>query len=348
MPNILRTFAGEGGRQNGGEGGACQVPAGNVTMRRDTHGISNRSMQVSVIIVNYNTKKLTSECIDSVFEKTRDVDFEVILVDNASTDGSAEHFALDKRITFIASPENIGFGRANNRGAEAGKGEYLLFLNPDTLLMNDAISKMAEVMEGDEKIGICGGNLYDGYGEPTHSYGYITQTFSGYFKNIFFPVTLFPGMYEEHNKSDRVKSVGYITGADLMIRHSVFDHVGGFCKEMFMYYEDVDLNYKVKKAGYKVMSVPEARIIHLVGKSMEGGDEADKTRRRRRMDAESQAVFLREHYRRGSALLLLWIEKAHVRAKILILRLLRKDTSAYEELIRQYKYTEQKVRGGGN
>ena len=100
-------------------------------------------------------------------------------------------------------------------------------------------------------------------------------------------------------------------------------------------------NMKGKK---KFMSVPEARIMHLEGKSMSGSDEDDKTRRRHKLDAESQAVFLREHYNRGSALLLLWIERTHVRVKMLVLRLLCKDTCKHREAIRQNKYIEQLIR----
>ena len=90
-------------------------------------------MDVSIIIVNYNTKDLTSQCIDSIYEKTQGVRFEIILVDNASTDGSKEVFEKDTRITYIYSDENLGFGRANNLGAKVAKGKYLFLLNSDTI-----------------------------------------------------------------------------------------------------------------------------------------------------------------------------------------------------------------------
>lgn len=86
-------------------------------------------MDVSIIIVNYNTCRMTAECIDSVFEKTHGIDFEIILVDNASTDGSREHFAGDSRITYIYNDENLGFGRANNAGIERARGRYVFLLN---------------------------------------------------------------------------------------------------------------------------------------------------------------------------------------------------------------------------
>lgn len=93
-------------------------------------------MDVSIIIVNYNTKALTSQCINSIYEKTQGISFEVILVDNASIDGSKEHFQSDSRVRYIYSEENLGFGRANNLGVSVASGQNILFLNPDTVLIN--------------------------------------------------------------------------------------------------------------------------------------------------------------------------------------------------------------------
>ena len=106
-------------------------------------------MDVSVIIVNYNTKKLTKNCIDSIFQNTKDVKFEVILVDNASTDGSKEFFEQDNRIKYIYSTTNLGFGKANNLGYKEASGKYLFLLNSDTLLLNNAIDLFYVIAEKD-------------------------------------------------------------------------------------------------------------------------------------------------------------------------------------------------------
>ena len=129
-------------------------------------------MDVSVIIVNYNTLALTQQCVDSIFEKTSGLDFEVIIVDNGSTDGSKETFSHDSRIQYIYSEENLGFGRANNLGAAHAKGDYLFFLNSDTYLVNHAISLLWEEMkhlnQENAKVACAGCMLTDEQGEYVH------------------------------------------------------------------------------------------------------------------------------------------------------------------------------------
>ena len=103
-------------------------------------------MDVSIIIVTYNTCQMTGECIDSIIEHTRDVDYEIIVVDNASRDASKQTFSHDSRLTYIYNEENIGFGRANNIGAREAKGDYLFLLNSDTLLTNNAVKHFKDYM----------------------------------------------------------------------------------------------------------------------------------------------------------------------------------------------------------
>ena len=104
-------------------------------------------MNVSIVIVNYNTLKLTKACIDSVIEKTSGLEYEIILVDNASSDGSSDVFKNDERIIFIEASDNIGFGKANNLGVKHAKGDYLFFLNSDTLLLNNAVDELWKFCE---------------------------------------------------------------------------------------------------------------------------------------------------------------------------------------------------------
>lgn len=130
-------------------------------------------MDVSVIIVNYNTLGLTSDCIESIIAQTSTVEYEIILVDNASTDGSKEVFAQDKRIKYIYSDRNLGFGRANNLGIREAKGRYLFFLNSDTILLNNAVKLFFDFCEKnpDRKIGAVGAVLKDQNQKNIHSYG---------------------------------------------------------------------------------------------------------------------------------------------------------------------------------
>ena len=228
-------------------------------------------MDVSVIIINYNTCQMTAECIDSVFEKTEGIEFEIILVDNASTDGSREFFEKDKRITYIYNYENLGFGRANNVGIEIAKGRNILFLNSDTLLINNAITILSNYLDENSRVGACGGNLYTKDLKPNHSFRRIAPSIADEVNTFFakVPTKIIYGKNEEFNHSRKPLSVKYITGADLMIKKSVINNIGVFDPRFFMYYEETELCHRVRKNGYKIMSVPYAEIIHLDGGSFQ-------------------------------------------------------------------------------
>ncbi|MBS5038739.1 MAG: glycosyltransferase family 2 protein [Fusobacterium sp.] len=230
-------------------------------------------MDVSVIMVNYNTLELTKNTINSVMEKTKDLNYEIILIDNASTDGSVEFFEKEykDKIIFIKNNENLGFGKANNKGIEIAKGKYVFLLNSDTLLINNAIKILFDFMEKNEDCGVCGGNLFDIDLKPTHSFlkklpcltseiDFQLNFFDKFFRKII-------NKRNDFNYSKNEKEVGYITGADMMIRKKVLLETGLFDKDFFMYSEESELTYRIKQKGYKVISVPQAEIIHLEGKS---------------------------------------------------------------------------------
>ena len=227
-------------------------------------------MDVSVIIVNYNTLELTKSTIESVFEKTRGVKYEIILVDNASTDGSADFFEINykNKINFIKNNENLGFGRANNKGIEIAKGKYIFLLNSDTLLINNAIKILFDFMEKTKECGVCGGNLYDIDNKPIHSYKKeLINKFSefDFFSNLISKIILRKRL--DFNYTNKNIEVGYITGADMFIRKEVLDKVGKFDPDFFMYFEETELTARIRRSGKKIISVPEAKIIHLEGKS---------------------------------------------------------------------------------
>ena len=230
-------------------------------------------MDVSIIIVNYNTLNVTSQCIDSIYALTKDIDFEVILVDNASIDGSKEYFQENNRITYIYSEENLGFGRANNLGLTFAKGRNILYLNPDTVLMNNAVKILSDYLDHHPNVGACGGNLYDEKFNPTLSYRRIFPGISEEFNNLFFhfPEKLFFFNTWSHNKSHKTLTVANISGADLMVRKTVLDITGAFSPDFFMYYEETDLCFRIYQAKFKIISVPSASIQHLEGKSFKSG-----------------------------------------------------------------------------
>ena len=216
-------------------------------------------MDVSIIIVNYKTCKLVLDCIESIYAHVKDVNFEIIVVDNHSEDGSTETITHSyTQVHVIPLKENIGFGKANNVGVKRACGKYVFFLNSDTILLNDAVSILADYLDTHDSVGLCGGQLYGRNGElcssyfkyPNWSY-FLSLIFKG---NVFCPqLPIFP----------EGEIPFYIAGADIMLRKSFIDKYGAFDPDFFMYYEDTELSYRVQKNGFGVHFVPRAKIIHL-------------------------------------------------------------------------------------
>ncbi len=230
-------------------------------------------MDVSIVIVNYNTKALVIDCINSIVQKTKDIDYEIIVVDNNSSDGSSEELKNKfSDVKIIENKENIGFGLANNKGFEIAKGKYLFCLNPDTILINNAVKILFDFMERNEDCAAAGGNLFDKRFNYVHSFGYGDDVKSlllrrTYLKFFHFKEYLKIKFYEEKIDRTKVQEVNHITGADLMLRNSVIKELGGFAPEFFMYFEETELETRIKRAGYKIFFVPESKIIHLEGKT---------------------------------------------------------------------------------
>lgn len=230
-------------------------------------------MTVSIIIVTYNTRQMTAECINSIFEKTKGVDFEVVLIDNASSDGSKEFFEKDSRIKYVYSDENLGFGRGNNLGYKYAVGKYIFLLNSDTLLVNDAISEMYKFMENaPDDVGCCGCVLQNREGNRIHSYHLDFPTLGWMFKEVV--CYSFPKLYNPYKRDERRAlqnayplEVKQITGADLFIRREVIEKCGMFDPDFFMYYEETEMQYRFFTRGYTSLVIDSPKIIHLVGAS---------------------------------------------------------------------------------
>lgn len=236
-------------------------------------------MDVSIIIVNYNTLNFVRNCIESIINKTKDIDYEIIIVDNASTDGSKEYFIEDFRVKYIYSEKNLGFGLANNEGIKVATGRNIFLLNPDTLLLNNAIKILSNFLDENPQIGCCGGNLYNNDMQPIHSYSMMLPSYiweinllcGGIIEKMIW------GKNAQFNYTGQPRKVGYICGADMMLKFDTLKQVGYFSDKFFLYYEDTELSYRIKQAGYEIVSLPDAKIQHLVGKSL-GGKDFNKTR----------------------------------------------------------------------
>lgn len=231
------------------------------------------ALDVSVIFVNYKTLAVLVPAIDSVLEKSEGFSYEVIVVDNHSEDDSERILKerYGERVTYLSLSENIGFGRANNEGAKVAQGRYLLLLNPDTLLMNNAIGILKNYLDAHLDVAIAGGNLFSLEGKPNASFERKCLFPSWFMELSYLSAWTLPrliyGRNFEFNYTGRPLEVGFIIGADMMFRAEVFYRLGGFDPDYFMYAEETDLSYRAAKAGYKSMSIPDAHIIHLEGKS---------------------------------------------------------------------------------
>lgn len=248
-------------------------------------------MDVSIIIVNYNTLKLTSECIESVIKNTKGLDYEIVLVDNASKDGSKEFFGRDTRLKYIYSDENLGFGRANNLGYKYCLGKYIFLLNSDTLLLNNAVYafwKSAE--ESDTTIACFGSVLLNANGQTTHSYS-IFPSICSTLKSLYY--LYMRKSIDEEPPTTLPKVVDYVTGADLFIRRKQIEQLGLFNPDFFMYYEETELQYRYFKKGYKSVVISGPEIIHLEGASV---NKKKRKGPRRLFFFTSMFKFMRKRY----------------------------------------------------
>lgn len=247
-------------------------------------------MDVSIIIINYNTPQLVIECINSIKTFTNDLRYEIIVVDNASSDNSKSILGSLDDIYYIYSDKNLGFGKANNLGAQYAKGKYLFFLNSDTLLTGTAIYSLFKFCEKYPKnIGACGMILKDSNGNDIHSAG----SFPSILKECFLKPSLSSYPNNAVDKGDYI-SVDYITGADLFMSKTLFEEIDGFDKDFFMYYEETDLQKRIKNKGYEIALIKDRDIIHLEGGSFDIKSQNTPIRRLQ-MQLESRFIYMKKN-----------------------------------------------------
>lgn len=227
---------------------------------------------ISILVISFNTRQLTLDCLKSIYEQTRTLDYEVIVVDNASGDGSAEAIAAAfPQVDLVASQENLGFARANNIAAERARGKYLLLLNPDTVVQNGTLHELLDFAERNPSARIWGGRT-------TFADGTINPSCLGDMSlwSIFcracgltylFPHSrLFnPEYVHMWDRLDRERDVDIVVGCFLLIDKLLWDKLGGFNPDFFMYGEEVDLCLRARKQGASPRITPRATIIHHGG-----------------------------------------------------------------------------------
>jgi len=232
-------------------------------------------VELSIIIVSFNTKELLKKCLGSIFKHTKGISFEVIVVDNASTDSSTKMVEDEfPQVKLIENKENVGFGRGNNQGIEKSQGKYIFLFNSDAYLEENVCPKLAEFMDRNPQIGVLAPQILN----PNHT----IQQSCGFLPNlpqIFYWMSFLddlPGgqflkpYHVDHDSFYKSQhEVGWVTGAAITLRREALEKSGLFDENIFLYGDEVELCKRIKNAGFKVVLSPVANVIHLGRGSME-------------------------------------------------------------------------------
>jgi len=248
-------------------------------------------MNLSIIIVTWNTADITLKCVQSIKKYLRNLSYEIIVVDNASTDDTVSRLNKEGGVFVIKNQSNLGFGKGNNIGAKVAKGEYLLFLNSDMELMDNKVTDMLSYLKSHPNIGLIGPKFLNADLSDQGSI-WPPQTISNAFKEFWCDQRAYSKYVPKSQKPIEVWS---ISGGALIIKKSLFEKNGGWDKRYFMYFEDLELCRQVRKLGYKIFYYPPCRLIHRHGAS--GKSIADTSNQWRRLIPSSKIYHgLIKHY----------------------------------------------------
>jgi len=238
-------------------------------------------MDLSIIVVNWNTKQLLRRCLQSVQDTVTGVKFEITVIDNASTDGSREMLREDfPGARLISNTTNVGFARATNQGTAVSKGEYILLLNSDAMVQERAVEQMLAYLQERKEAGAVGPALVLPDGSYQVGAAGFEFSLGTAFNHYFFFSRLFPLLFralwlQQRDSFRREIEVEWVSGASLMTRSEVFASVGGLDSSYFMYMEDVEWCRRVRQQGWKVFYLPFARVIHYYRASGSQDSSAD-------------------------------------------------------------------------
>jgi GT2 family glycosyltransferase len=229
----------------------------------------NYSFDVSVVIVNYNVRYFLEQCILSIQAASYNLAIEIIVVDNLSTDESCTMLQQKfPEVILIQNNENQGFAKANNQGVAISKGEYVLILNPDTVVAEDTLTKILNFAKTKQNLGALGVKLIDGSGKflPESKRGIPTPQVS--FNKLFGISSKQTGKYyATHINENETGIVDILVGAFMFVKKEVYDEVNGFDEDYFMYGEDIDLSYKILNKGYQNYYYAKTQVVHYKGES---------------------------------------------------------------------------------
>ena len=228
------------------------------------------SIDISVAIVSYNTRDLLRECLRSLQAHSDEANLEIIVIDNASRDDSAQMVQQEfPAVKLIQSAHNSGYGAANNRALENARGEYVWILNSDTTVESGALSVMLDWMREHPRCGAIGTRLILADGATQNSY-HFDLSWHAVFAEQFYLDKLLPSQrYTVSDWKRGARAVPYLCGASLLVRRAAWHQLGGFDESYFMYFEDIDLCARLRQAGWELWYLPEANVHHHLGASSE-------------------------------------------------------------------------------
>ena len=254
--------------------------------------MAEKKIELSIIIVNWNGAEFVGKCLKSVFESKFNKPWEVIVIDNNSSDKSVEIIKQFPQVIAIENKENVGFGSANNQALRQTTGKFVFFLNPDVQIFPDDLEKLVEKIEEEEKIAIVAPQLVNEDGSLQKEIG----PFPGLVDSIlvllklhrlpFFKDLVYPKVdYSQEQEAE------HLMGSALLIRRAVLDSVGVFDEHFFLWFEETDLEKRIKAAGWKLIYYPQVHVVHLLSKSIKKVSPL----KRQLMWSKSLEIYFRKH-----------------------------------------------------
>lgn len=292
-------------------------------------------MKLSVVIVSWNTADILRQCLESVFAHPPAAPFDVWVVDNASTDGTVAMVQQQfPQVNLLTNPHNVGFATANNQAMRQATGDYVLLLNPDTIVHAGALQTLVHFLDTHPQTGACGARLLNADGTLQHSC-YPTPTLGRELLRMFH----LDGRVRYHMEqwpTDQPRPVEALLGACILARRNLVEAIGWMDESFFMYSEEIDLCYRIARAGWQLHWVPQAEIVHLGGQST----RQVKTEMFLRL-YQGKLHYMRKHYGRGQAelykMILALAAWSRIGAAPLAARLKPANQETYQAIAGQYR-----------
>ena len=253
------------------------------------NGTGRMAPSLSIVLVCWNNKAYLDPCLRSLYESGMRNSFDVIVVDNGSTDGSQQMLAEKyPEVRIIQNDSNVGLGKASNQGINATDGRYVLLLNNDTIVNGPSFDEMVDFLDQNPKVGAVGGKILNEDGTVQSCYNDFSTLREEFLIATRLGEMIYPG-YPAVVDDDETRSVDWLSSACLMVRRTTLDQIGLLDEGYFIYGDEADLQYRIKKAGWEVYYLPQATIIHFGGRSMDRW-------KRRKMVYRGKMLFYRKHY----------------------------------------------------